>query len=162
MNYISVFIVGFLVFWTLYLFVVNSSSSIISYFIKFAKKTLFSQFDFMIIFVFSILILIFNLYISMNISNEIITIFVFLPTVFFYNTDEKNSIMKYSVKITLWIIFIKIFFNNEIVIPNFDDLSPIIATSYVILLYMRAIVFAHFYADILRVLSIVLRYLLNQ
>ena len=162
MNYVTALIVAFFVFWAFYLFVINFSSSIISYFIKFAKKTLFSQLDFMIIFVFSILILIFNLYISMDISNEIITIFVFLPTVFCYNTDEKNSIMKSSIKITLWIIFIKIFFNNEITIPNFDDLSPIIAVSYAIFLYVKAIIFAHFYADILRVLSIVLRYLLNQ
>ena len=97
MNYVTALIVAFFVFWAFYLFVINFSSSIISYFIKFAKKTLFSQLDFMIIFVFSILILIFNLYISMDISNEIITIFVFLPTVFFYNTDEKNSIMKSSI-----------------------------------------------------------------
>lgn len=162
MNFISALIVSFFIFWSFYLFVINFSSSIISYFIKFAKKTLFSQLDFMVIFVFSILILIFNLYISMDISNEIITVFVFLPTVFFYNTDEKNSIMKSSIKITLWIIFIKIFFNNEIVISNFDDLSPIIAIFYATLLYIRAIIFAHLYADILRVLSIVLRYLLAQ
>ncbi|MEJ6468468.1 hypothetical protein [Fusobacterium nucleatum] len=161
MNYIFALILIFFIFWGFYLFVINFSTSIISFFIRFTKKTLFSQLDFMIIFVFSILILIFNLYVSMDISNEIITIFVFLPTVFFYNTDEKNSIMKSSIKITLWIIFIKIFFNNEIIIPDPDDVHPIIAAFYAMLLYIKSIVYANFYADTLRVLSIVLRYL-NQ
>ena len=161
MNYIFALILIFFIFWGFYLFVINFSTSIISFFIKFTKKILFSQIDFMIIFVFSILILIFNLYVSMDISNEIITVFVFLPTVFFYNTDEKNSIMKSSIKITLWIIFIKIFFNNEIIIPDPDDVHPIIAACYAMLLYIKSIVYANFYADTLRVLSIVLRYL-NQ
>ena len=136
MNYIFALILIFFVFWGFYLFVINFSTSIISFFIKFTKKILFSQFDFMII-------------------------FVFLPTVFFYNTDEKNSIMKSSIKITLWIIFIKIFFNNEIIIPDPDDVHPIIAAFYAMLLYIKSIVYANFYADTLRVLSIVLRYL-NQ
>jgi len=101
MNYIFALILIFFIFWGFYLFVINFSTSIISFFIRFTKKTLFSQLDFMIIFVFSILILVFNLYVSMDISNEIITIFVFLPTVFFYNTDEKNSIMKLLFQILM-------------------------------------------------------------
>ena len=97
----------------------------------------------------------------MDISNEIITVFVFLPTVFFYNTDEKKAIMKSSVKITLWIIFIKIFFNNEIILPDPDNLPPLKVISYTVFSYFKAIVFANFYAEALKVLSIVLRYL-NQ
>ena len=155
------FILVFFLFWGFYLFIINSSSTIISHFITFSKKFLFSQLDFIIIFIFSILILIFNLYISMDISNEIITVFVFLPTVFFYNTDEKKAIMKSSVKITLWIIFIKIFFNNEIILPDPDNLSPLKVISYTVFSYFKAIVFANFYAEALKVLSIVLRYL-NQ
>lgn len=155
------FILVFFLFWGFYLFIINSSSTIISHFITFSKKFLFSQLDFIIIFIFSILILIFNLYISMDISNEIITVFVFLPTVFFYNTDEKKAIMKSSVKITLWIIFIKIFFNNEIILPDPDNLPPLKVISYTVFFYFKAIVFANFYAEALKVLSIVLRYL-NQ
>ena len=155
------FILVFFLFWGFYLFIINSSSTIISHFITFSKKFLFSQLDFIIIFIFSILILIFNLYISMDISNEIITVFVFLPTVFFYNTDEKKTILKSSVKITLWIIFIKIFFNNEIILPNPDDLPPLKVVFYGVLFYFKAIVFANFYSEALKVLSIVLRYL-NQ
>lgn len=155
------FILVFFLFWGFYLFIINSSSTIISHFITFSKKFLFSQLDFIIIFIFSILILIFNLYISMDISNEIITVFVFLPTVFFYNTDEKKAIMKSSVKITLWIIFIKIFFNNEIILPAPDNLPPLKVIYYTVFFYFKAIVFANFYAEALKVLSIVLRYL-NQ
>ena len=155
------FILAFFLFWGFYLFIINSSSTIISHFITFSKKFLFSQLDFIIIFVFSILILIFNLYISMDISSEIITVFVFLPTVFFYNTDEKKTIMKSSIKITLWIIFIKIFFSNEIILPDPDDLPPLKIVFYGVFLYFKAIVFANFYAEALKVLSIVLRYLVQ-
>ena len=69
--------------------------------------------------------------------------------------------MKSSVKITLWIIFIKIFFNNEIILPEPDNLPPLKVISYTVFFYFKAIVFANFYAEALKVLSIVLRYL-NQ
>jgi membrane protein len=155
---ISLFILAILVFWFIYLLIINSSAFIIKWFIIFSKKLLFSQLDFIIIFIFSILVLQFNLYISMDISSEIITVFVFLPTVFFYNTEkEKNFILISSIKITLLIIFIKIFYSGEITFNN--DSSSYLNLLILLFIYSKSIVFSSLYMEILKVLAIVLRYL---
>lgn len=146
-----------LIAWGVYLTFIIYAPIIFLFFMRRIKEVLFSSNDFILVFILTVFVFVFKLYIPMELSGDLITVFVFLPTVFLYNTKEKKVIMKSSIKIILFILFIKLFLKNDF-IPSLD-VSKNKKLFLVILMFLRAIIFSTLYTEFIKVLSIVLSYL---
>lgn len=160
-SYIFMILGGIILIWAIYLFILVISSELLYFILKISKKLLFSQADFIGVFLISLIVEPFNLYLPLNLTSEFIGVFIFVPTIFFYNTEEKNEIMKSSIKLALLLLFLKLCLDKEIIFQQ-DPTSNLKTFISFLKSYFKAVMFSLFYAEILKVLSILICYLKKE